>query len=147
MSIIRIEKAHLKAGVLGGVIAGVVFGAMLGMLGMLPVIAKLGGGESALFGFALHLIFSVIIGAIFSIFFGHAAVDRARGISLGLLYGLIWWFLGPLIIMPVLLGMGVQLTASGMAAALPSLWGHLVYGFILGWVYSIVAGKSKHSNA
>lgn len=146
MSVVKIESEHLRAGVWAGLIAGVVFGAMMGMMGMLPLVAKLLGGSSAVFGFFLHLFFSAVIGLIFSIFLGHAAVDKARGVVLGLVYGFIWWFLGPLIIMPVWLGMGVQLTAQGMQMALPSLWGHLVYGFILGLVYPMIAG-SKQMNA
>lgn len=143
MSIVKVEREHMRAGVWAGLIAGVVFGAMMGMMGMLPMIAKLLGGNSAIFGFVLHLVFSAVIGLIFSMFFGHAAVDKARGIVLGLVYGLIWWFLGPLIIMPVWLGMGVQLSAAGMQMALPSLWGHLVYGFILGLVYPMIASSKK----
>lgn len=141
MLLVKVEGEHVKAGIVSGLIAGVVFGAMMGMMGMLPMVAKLLDGSSAIFGFVLHLVFSAVIGLIFSIFLGHAAVDKARGIMLGLVYGLIWWFLGPLIIMPVWLGMGVQLSAAGMQMALPSLWGHLVYGFILGLIYPMIAGS------
>lgn len=129
---------------MGGLIAGVVFGAMMGMMGMLPMIAKLLGGSSAVFGFILHLLFSAIIGTIFSVFLGHVAVDKSRGVMLGLAYGLVWWFLGPLIVMPLWLGMGIQLSAQGIQMALPSLWGHLVYGFILGLIYPMFA-KSETS--
>ncbi len=144
MSLVKFESEHIKAGIWAGLIAGVVFGAMMGMMGMLPMVAKLLGGSSAIFGFVLHLVFSAVIGLIFSVFLGHAAVDKARGVVLGLVYGLIWWFLGPLIIMPVWLGMGLQLSAQGMQMALPSLWGHLVYGFILGLVYPIIVGSKKN---
>ncbi|MBI2023893.1 hypothetical protein HYT00_00640 [Candidatus Giovannonibacteria bacterium] len=140
MSIIKIESEHINAGVISGLIAGVVFGAMMAMMGMLPMIAKLLGGSSALFGFVLHLIFSMVIGAIFAIFLGHAAADRMKGITLGIIYGVIWWFLGPLTLMPLWLGMGIQLSPEGMQAALPSLWGHLVYGFILGLIYPMIVG-------
>lgn len=143
MSIVKIESEHIKAGIISGIIAGIVFGALMGMMGMLPMIAKLLGGSSVIFGFSLHLVFSVIIGVIFSIFFGHAAVDKTRGVMLGLVYSVIWWFLGPLIIMPAWLGMGVQLSAQGIQMALPSLWGHLVYGFILGLIYPIIANSKR----
>lgn len=134
---------HIKSGALAGIIAGVVFGAMMGMMGMLPMIAKLLGGSSAIFGFALHLVFSAIIGGFFGLVLGHMALEKGKGILLGLAYGLVWWFLGPLIIMPVWLGMGLQLSIAGMTTALPSLWGHLVYGFILGLVYAMMANKEK----
>lgn len=134
---------HVKSGTKAGVIAGVAFGALMGMMGMLPMVAKLLGGSSVLFGFVLNLVFSAIIGGLFGLFLGHMALEKGKGILLGLVYGLVWWFLGPLIIMPVWLGMGLQLTAKGMTMALPSLWGHLLYGFMLGLVYAMLASKVK----
>lgn len=147
MSIIKIESNHLEAGLIGGLIAGAVFGAMMGMMGMLPLVAKLLGGGSAVFGFVLHLVFSAIIGIIFSILFGRAARDKTRGVILGLAYGLGWWILGGLIIMPVWLGMGAQLSLPGIQMALPSLGGHLVYGFILGLIYPILVGRLSLKHA
>ncbi len=56
-------------------------------------------------------------------------------------YGLVWWFLGPLILMPLFLGMGARLSIEGMSMALPSLWGHLIFGGILGILYPVFAKK------
>jgi len=137
------DTNHIKSGINAGLIAGVVFGAMMGMLGMLPMVAKLLGGSSAIWGFIVHLIFSVIIGGIFGFVFGHMAINKGTGVILGLLYGVIWWVLGPLVIMPVWLGMGLQLSVAGMTMAIPSLWGHLVFGFILGLIYPMFAQKEK----
>ncbi len=135
MSLITFDTHHLKAGTWSGLVAGVVFGGLLGMMGVFPMIASLIGSTSTLVGVAVHLIISAIIGAIFSLFFGHEAMKLGKGIIAGLIYGLGWWFLGPLLIMPIGLGMGAQLSLTGMQAALPSLGGHLVFGFILGLVY------------
>jgi len=137
------DTNHIKSGVNAGLIAGVVFGAMMGMMGMLPMIAMLIKSESAVLGFVLHLVFSAIIGGTFGLIFGHAALNKGAGILLGLLYGAIWWVLGPLVIMPVWLGMGLQLSATGVTMAIPSLWGHLVFGFILGLIYPMFAKKEN----
>lgn len=139
------DTRHIKSGVLGGIIAGVVFGSMMGMMGMLPMVAMLLKSESAIFGFVLHLVFSTIIGGVFGLVFGHAALNKGSGILLGLVYGAIWWVLGPLIVMPLWLGMGIQLSAQGVAMALPSLWGHLVFGFILGLIYPMFAKKESQN--
>ena len=135
------DTNHIKSGINAGLIAGVVFGAMMGMMGMLPMIAMLIKSESAVLGFVLHLVFSAIIGGTFGLIFGHAALNKGAGVLLGLLYGAIWWILGPLVIMPVWLGMGLQLSATGVTMAIPSLWGHLVFGFILGLIYPMFAKK------
>ena len=137
------DTNHIKSGVNAGLIAGVVFGAMMGMMGMLPMIAMLIKSESAVLGFVLHLVFSAIIGGTFGLIFGHAALNKGAGVLLGLLYGAIWWILGPLVIMPVWLGMGLQLSATGVMMSIPSLWGHLVFGFILGLIYPMFAKKEN----
>jgi uncharacterized membrane protein YagU involved in acid resistance len=137
------DTRHILAGAWSGVIGGGAFGAMMGMMGMLPMVAMLVGSESVFVGVFVHGIISAITGAAFGLVFGHLALNKTWGIALGLLYGFIWWFLGPLIIMPVWLGMGLQLSAAGMSAAIPSLWGHLVWGFILGLVFSLTATRPQ----
>lgn len=130
-----------KAGIVGGLVAGVVFGIMMGMMGMLPMVAKVVRSDSAGIGFIYHLFNSAVIGALFVPIFGRRSSSVGKGLGYGLLWGVIWWFLGPLILMPLLLGMGVQLTGAGMQMALPSLWGHLLYGAILGLLYPMLAKR------
>lgn len=144
--IVKLESNHLKSGIGAGLIAGIVFGSLLGMMGMLPMVAKLIGASSSFAGFILNLVFSAIIGLIFGYLFGHAAaLKRTAAINLGLAYGFIWWILGPLLIMPIWLGMGPQLTLEAASGAIGSLWGHLLFGFILGLVYSLMTTpKSDH---
>jgi len=134
------NKINIYAGIGSGALGGAAFGVVIGMTGGFPVIAQLAGGTSVLLGVALHIIFSVAIGVIYALVFGYMA---QKSIATGLLYGVIWWFLGPLIIMPSLLGMGVQLSIAGMQAALPSLWGHLIYGLVLGYTYQQILRALK----
>jgi hypothetical protein len=49
-----------------------------------------------------------------------------------LVYGIIWWVLGPLVIMPMMMGMGVQFAAAFTGPMLMSLMGHLIYGALTG---------------
>ncbi len=55
-----------------------------------------------------------------------------------MMYGLVWWFLGPLTLMPLFMGMGLGVNWNGgaMVQAAPSLLGHLVFGATLGCTYS-----------
>lgn len=137
-------QTPLQAGVTSGIIAGVIFGAMMGLMGMLPMVAMLFNNESEVAGFIVHIVFSAIIGVIFAYLFGKYIQHNINGIVYGLLYGFIWWIVGPLVIMPVWLGAGVQLFSSqGLAMAVPSLWGHLLFGFILGLIYDMVVMKEN----
>ena len=124
----------ITLGVYGGLAGGVVFGAMMGMMGMLPMIGKMVGHPSAITGFLVHLVNSAIIGAGFAVVFGRSVSGIGGGVSTGLLYGGFWWFLGPLTLMPLFMGMGLGVNWNAAAAVtmLPSLMGHLVYGAILG---------------
>ena len=126
---------RIVGGVVGGVAGGLVFGAMMAAMGMLPMIASVVGSSSALIGFLYHMFNSVVIGAIFGLLFGAQSHNYGLGAALGLLYGAIWWVLGPMILMPLLLGMGLQFGAAFTPPMLMSLVGHLLYGLITGLVY------------
>ncbi len=129
------------SGVKAGVVGGIAFGAMMGMMGMLPMVGKLVGSPNAFSGFFLHIIFSAIIGYGFALFVKNKSLSHGNAITYGLVYGAIWWVLGPLLIMPLWMGMGTRLSLAGAQAALPSLFGHLAYGFVLGIVYAHVNSR------
>ncbi len=128
----------LKWGVYGGLAGGVVFGAIMAVTGMLPMIGKMVGQPSAAAGAVVHLANSAIIGAGFAVVLGRFVSGIGSGLTAGLLYGGSWWFLGPLTLMPLFMGMGlgVNWTAAAAVAMLPSLGSHLIYGSILGVVYA-----------
>ena len=126
---------RIVGGVVGGVAGGLVFGVMMAAMGMLPMVASVVGSNSALIGFLYHMFNSVVIGAIYGFLFGAQSHTYGLGAALGLLYGAIWWVLGPMILMPLLLGMGLQFGAAFTPPMLMSLGGHLVYGLITGLVY------------
>ena len=106
-------------------------------MGMLPRIAGMVGSSSPVVGFGVHLLISAMIGAGFGVALGSVASTAARSLGAGAAYGMVWWVLGPLTIMPLMMGMGfgTQWTGSAMSSALPSLMGHVLYGLITGFVY------------
>jgi len=123
---------RIIGGVVGGVVGGLVFGAMMAML---PMVASVVGSESAAVGFIYHMFNSVIIGTLFGLGFGGLSHTYGQGASWGLLYGVIWWVLGPLVLMPLMLGMGLQFGMAFTPPMLMSLVGHLIYGLLTGLVY------------
>ncbi len=129
---------ELKSGAYGGIAGGLIFGAMMGMMGLLPMIGSMVGQPTAAAGFVLHMANSVIIGVGFAILLGQFVSGTASGMGFGLAYGGAWWILGPLTLMPLLMGMGfgVNWNVAAAVAMLPSLVGHLMYGGILGLVYA-----------
>jgi uncharacterized membrane protein YagU involved in acid resistance len=126
---------RIIGGVVGGVVGGLVFGTMMGLMGMLPMVAMVVDSESAAVGFLYHMFNSVVIGALFGLIFGGLSHTYGQGAAWGLLYGAIWWVLGPLVLMPLMLGMGLQVGMAFTAPMLMSLVGHLIYGLLTGLVY------------
>jgi hypothetical protein len=126
---------------LAGIVGGIVFGMMMAMMmpNMLGMIGGLVGAPSL--GWLVHLVFSAIIGAGFGValtVLGQTAVGWGGAIGLGLVYGFVWWILGPLLIMPTWMGMGPQLGMAFSGDMLMSLMGHLIYGVVTGAVYKLI---------
>lgn len=118
----------LGRGALASLAGGLIFSLVMVTTGVLPRVAALVGGTSPVLGFFVHLGISALIGMSFGLLFQHEAPDLGSGIAWGLLYGLAWWFLGPLTLFPVLLGHPFIWTVAAAGNALPSLVGHLLYG-------------------
>lgn len=136
--------AKAVGGLVGGSAGGIIFGAMMHMMGMLGMVAGLIGTEGVAAGWAVHLVISAGIGIGYALTFG--AVDPGLGASVGfgLVYGAIWWVLGPLILMPLIMGMSA-FPEIGQDQIL-SLVGHLVYGLILGLVFAAISNRAASSS-
>ncbi|HVL97846.1 MAG TPA: hypothetical protein VM324_00945 [Egibacteraceae bacterium] len=111
-------------GTLAGLAGGLVFGAMMHAMGMIAMVGGLIGMKGVAAGWAVHLVNSAIIGAIYGATLGQAAHSAGRGGGYGLLYGAAWWVLGPLLIMPLWMGMPVFQVGE---MQLLSLVGHLTW--------------------
>jgi hypothetical protein len=140
-----VMSGKFGASVVAGVAAGIVFGLMMQMMtaptpdgGEMPMIAMVGqivGSPTAAAGWAYHLFNSAVIGAIFGWLLGNRVDGYGSAIGWGAAYGFLWWILGALILMPMMLGMPAfaPLMMSPMRmVAMGSLVGHVVFGTILG---------------
>ncbi len=116
-------------GALGGIVGGMVFGMMMSMLGMIETIAMLVGSEALIVGWAAHMAISVFIGATFGVIARAQLTSWGTGIGIGVAYGMFWWVLGALVLMPARLGMPVF---QFNTMAWQSLMGHMVFGLVMG---------------
>ena len=112
-------------GAVAGIAGGIVFGMLMTMMGTLPMVAMLVGSSSAVVGALVHLVISAALGVLFAL--AVPALGAGALLAAGAGYGLLWWVLGPLLIMPAWLGMPL-LTVDGTALA--SLMGHVIYGVV-----------------
>ena len=125
----------LAWGALASVLGGLLFSIIMVATGVLPQVAALIGGSSPLAGFVVHLVISVVIGMSYGLLFAHESPDVGSSLAWGMLYGMAWWFLGPLTLMPLLLGHAPTWTMQAADILLPSLLGHLIYGAATGLVF------------
>src|SRR5437764_99665 len=91
---------RLVAGIAGGLAGGVVFGVLMQTMGMIAMVAMLVGSKSVAVGWLVHLAISAFIGATYALLFARWATRLVPAGLIGLGYGLMWWVLGPLVIMP-----------------------------------------------
>jgi uncharacterized membrane protein YagU involved in acid resistance len=118
----------LQWGMLASLAGGLLFSLVMLATGVLPIVANLVAGSSSVLGFLVHMCISAMVGMSYGVLFRREAPNFASGVAWGLLYGLIWWFIGPLTLMPILLGGSFTWTTTAAGALLPSLIGHLLYG-------------------
>jgi hypothetical protein len=138
-------SSRIGASVGAGVLAGIVFGMMMHMMsaptpdgGRMPMMAMIGqivGSPTVAAGWLYHLFNSAVIGAMFGYLLGDRVHTYAAGSGWGAAYGFVWWILGGLILMPVLLGMPAfapLMMPPMRMVAMGSLIGHLIFGVVLG---------------
>jgi len=127
-------KTTILSGVIAGLVGGLVFGMMMAMMSMLPMVAMLIGSDNVVVGFMVHMVISAVIGASYGFIAPRLPSSWMMTIGAGIVYGVIWWVLGALVIMPLALGMGQMVLQIGDMQWL-SLMGHIIFGVIMAAVY------------
>jgi uncharacterized membrane protein YagU involved in acid resistance len=117
------------AGLAGGLISGPVMLAT----GVLSRSTSL-----SLRAFALHLFVSTLIGVTYGLLFRNEAASLGHGVAWGWLFGLIWWYAGPLTLQPLLLTGECDWSTAAASALLPSMMGHLIYGAVTALTFLIL---------
>jgi hypothetical protein len=134
----------LGYGALASLVGGLLFTLVLLVIGFLPKVANIVGGSSPILGFMVNMVISALIGMSYGLLFRYEAPDFGSGVAWGLVYGLIWWFIGPLTLMPILLGGTFNWTTKTAGALLPSLIGHLIYGAATAVVFLVL--ERRHAD-
>ena len=122
-------------GALAGLAGGVVSSPIMLQTGVLSKVAGLDTSFSTLHGLLLHLLVSAFIGMSFGILFRNESPNRGAGVAWGWLFGLMWWYLGPMTILPLALTGACDWSTDAASALLPSLIGHLIFGAVTAYVF------------
>ncbi len=136
----RSSVSSIVVGAIAGLGGGLVFGMLMAIMGMLPMIGMLVGQQNAIVGFIVHMVISATLGALYGLIAGRLPIKWGTAIIAGVVYGMVWWVLGGLIAMPLMLGMTQAVLVVGSAQWM-SLIGHVIYGVITALLF--VAGSSR----
>jgi uncharacterized membrane protein YagU involved in acid resistance len=127
----------LAWGAAAGLVGGIIASPILLATGALPKIAA-SSAFSGFRGIATHLLVSTLIGMTYGLLFRNEASSLGLGIAWGWLFGLIWWYAGPLTLLPLLLTGVCDWSTDAASALLPSLMGHLIYGATTALVFMLL---------
>ncbi|MBV7329865.1 DUF1440 domain-containing protein [Chloroflexi bacterium TSY] len=104
-----------------------------------PLVAEIVGSTSLMLGQTLHYLIGIVIGISFGLLFQRDIQGPGAGLIWGLNYGFVWWGLGTLTFVPLLIMSEIPNWSLEMArATFPSLISHLLYGAAVGYQYGIV---------
>ena len=118
----------LQWGALAGLVGGLVSSPFMFAAHVLSNVAGVATQLSTLSGLMVHLLVSTFIGMSYGVLFRDEASNLAMAGAWGWVFGLIWWYAGPLTLLPLLLTGEIDWRISAVSALFPSLLGHLIYG-------------------
>ncbi|WP_049928015.1 hypothetical protein [Halopiger goleimassiliensis] len=153
----------LLGGAVGGLVGSAIFGALLWLVDPTIVtddIPAIYGLEPGTIGWGFHLLHGLVLGSIFGFLvtrgpvFGTLTADVETGFLArmglgtrlalaGFVYGLAVWAVLPMIAQSLLLVLGGAGEPAFPVAAFESLLGHLLYGLLLGALFSLFVDVSR----
>jgi uncharacterized membrane protein YagU involved in acid resistance len=133
----------IEWGALAGLVGGLVSIPVMDATGILPKIAGLDTGFGGIRGPLIHLVVSLGIGMTYGLLFRDEAPSIGLGVPWGFLFGMIWWYVGPLTLLPLILTGVYDWRASAAAALFPSLLGHLIYGGVTAFTFLLLERRYK----
>ena len=128
----------------------VIVGAVSGLIGswfflrgvetadFLPLVSSIIGMDSFMAGAFLHYTIGTIIGITFALLFFRDIRGLGPAMVYGMSYGLLWWFIGPQTLFPILLGSPVEWSLEVASANYASLLAHILYGILIGFIFDII---------
>lgn len=128
-------------GATAGFAGGVISSPIMLKTGVLMRVAGVDTTFSNWHGLLVHLIVSTAIGMTFGLLFHNESSNLSTGVAWGWLFGLIWWYLGPMTLLPLILTGVCDWSTDAASALLPSVIGHLVFGAVTACVFLVLRNR------
>lgn len=130
-------------GLLASLVGVVLFGFVLWETGEFRTIAGMVGQDALLVGVAVHVAVGCLLGMLYGRLFRYESPTLGAGIMWGVIYGKLWWILGPLTLLPLFLGEPFSWGTQALADALPWLVGLYFYGAATGAGFYLLEQRRK----
>ena len=134
----RVVEEGIGPGALAGLLGGLVLGAAMLRLGAPPSMAAVLHSDSVAAGLAVELAASVLAGAGFGLLVWHQRPGTGDTVLWGVAYGSFWWFLGPMTLLPLLLGQRPDWRLAAAQGEFASLVAYLVSGGAAGLAFALL---------
>jgi hypothetical protein len=145
----------IPKGLLAGLAATIVLSLLMvmkAMMGLMPQLdlpkmlaGMMGSPDKPLIGWIVHFAIGIVIYGV-----AIAALDSklpgTSRVGHGVMLGVVGWLIMMLVLMPVV-GAGLFGMNMGIMASMMTLVLHLIFGAVLGWVYSRSAASENVSNS
>ena len=125
----RLALFSFSRAITGGILAGVIAG---------WITNALGGSGSGMLGESLHYLFSAFIGVSFAMLFQREVRGFGASMSWGMAYGIFWWFLGPLTLLPLWKSKPIDWSYTHAGESFQSLIANVIFGLIVGLIYATI---------
>ena len=124
----------LSWGAIAGFIGGIVASPILFATGVLPRLVN-SPDSSTLKILIAHILVSIVLGMLYGVLFRNESSSVGMGVAWGWLFGLIWWYAGPITLEPLILTGQCDWSTDAVSYLLPSLMGHLIYGAVTALIF------------
>jgi hypothetical protein len=147
--------ARIVRGIVAGLLAGIVLGGLLqvmvgfglgpGPVSMMSLVAHALGTQRLSAAWLGHLAISAGLGVLFALLLGRRGEAWDAGTAWGLAYGIAWWIVAALVLLP--LGLGLPILAPLRQPALfpfavSTLMGSIFFGAIIGSGVAWLSGRA-----
>ena len=131
----------LVTGGIAGLLGGAAFSWWMDQEGFYPLIAGVLKCESRMIGVGVHYVVACIIGAAFAFLFQRDVRGPGSSMGWGVGYGILWWFLGPLTLVPLITGQSIDWSATNARSLFGELVASVWFGLVVGIIHALADGS------
>lgn len=127
-------------GGLAGLLGGAAFSWWMEQEGFYPLIAGAVKCEAHWIGVGIHYLIATAIGVVFAFLFQRDVRGPGSSMGWGAGYGILWWFLGPLTLVPWITRQPVDWSAPHARELFGALIASVWFGLVVGVVHAVADG-------